>query len=171
MSEDVESPAPGPLLAALQRRYRVERQVGEGGMATVYLAQDVRHDRRVALKPEIYVTPHPGPGERRAVSSGGGREPVWAANGELFYRSRDRRQLFSTMVRTSPELELDEPRLLFTAAFVDATNPSGSSAADYDVTRDGQRFVMVGSDPDRPPPRGRIEVMLNWPGALSAPVP
>src|SRR5512134_1509482 len=38
------------LTGALADRYRIEREVGAGGMATVYLAQDLRHDRRVALK-------------------------------------------------------------------------------------------------------------------------
>ena len=36
--------------AALADRYRVERELGRGGMATVYLAHDLRHDRPVALK-------------------------------------------------------------------------------------------------------------------------
>jgi serine/threonine-protein kinase len=40
----------GRLQTALSERYRIERELGAGGMATVYLADDVRHDRRVALK-------------------------------------------------------------------------------------------------------------------------
>jgi hypothetical protein len=38
------------LATALEERYRIERQLGAGGMATVYLATDVKHDREVALK-------------------------------------------------------------------------------------------------------------------------
>ncbi len=38
------------LGAALAGRYRIERELGQGGMATVFLAHDRRHDRKVALK-------------------------------------------------------------------------------------------------------------------------
>ena len=36
------------LAAALAGRYRLERQLGQGGMATVYLAENVKHNRKVA---------------------------------------------------------------------------------------------------------------------------
>ena len=38
-----------PLNTALAGRYEIDREVGAGGMATVYLARDLKHDRRVAL--------------------------------------------------------------------------------------------------------------------------
>ena len=38
------------LREVLSDRYRVERQLGSGGMATVYLAEDLKHGRKVAVK-------------------------------------------------------------------------------------------------------------------------
>ena len=50
MSDAVVSDTLERLRLVLADRYAVERELGRGGMATVFLAQDVRHDRKVAIK-------------------------------------------------------------------------------------------------------------------------
>src|ERR1051325_6618123 len=44
------TPAENQIAAAVAGRYEVDREIGRGGMATVYLARDVKHNRKVALK-------------------------------------------------------------------------------------------------------------------------
>ena len=62
------------LNAALEGRYSIERELGEGGMATVYLADDLKHERKVALKvlkPELAAAASVIPPPRQASPSTG----------------------------------------------------------------------------------------------------
>jgi serine/threonine-protein kinase len=59
MSDSVDTRSFARLAVALADRCRIERELGAGGMATVYLAHDLKHERKVALKvlkPELAAT-------------------------------------------------------------------------------------------------------------------
>ena len=80
------------------------------------------------------------------VSAEGGGEPVWSPDGdELFYRNGDK--MFSVDIDTVPELRVGRPELLFEKRF--AVTHRWDMARNYDVSRDGQRFLMVQNVNDR----------------------
>ena len=101
---------------------------------------------------EVYVRPFPGSGGRWQVSLGGGSEPVWAPNGrELFYRNGTK--MMVAAIALHPTFTVGTRRELFEGNYVN--DPVYRS---YDVTRDGQAFVMVRS----PKPSADFIVVLNW---------
>ena len=77
---------------------------------------------------EIYIRPYQKPGLRTTVSVGGGREPVWARNGELFYRSPNGEKMFSVSVRTAPTLNVGYSRAGFSGALLHFANGFASTA-------------------------------------------
>jgi serine/threonine-protein kinase len=92
---------------------------------------------------EVYVRPYPGPGAQVPVSLLGGTEPVWSRNGrELFYRSGD--SLMTASVTLSPMFAVTGRHSLFTNSFL-----SSGRFPEYDVTPDGQHFVMIRGGPER----------------------
>jgi dipeptidyl aminopeptidase/acylaminoacyl peptidase len=103
---------------------------------------------------EVYVQPYPSMDTRLQVSTGGGAEPVWSRAGkELFFRQG--RKMLAVPIRTSPALATDRPQVLFEGNYLD-----GPGVANYDVTADGQRFLMVrGRTSGR---GGEVDVVLNW---------
>ena len=102
-----------------------------------------------------------GDGEQRAqVSPGGGTHTVWSRNGrELFYRKGN--QMLVVSVDAGAHLALAPPRLLFEQRYDFGT---AQTIPNYDVSVDGQRFLMVKDDSGS----GRINVVLNWAEELKA---
>jgi Tol biopolymer transport system component len=113
---------------------------------------------------EIYVQAYPGPGGRRQISSDGGNEPLWSATGrELFYRSGDRMMVVD--ISSDGEFLPGKPRQLFEGSYVRTS--AGYARANYDVSRDGLRFLMLKSVEQKPAPLTQIHVVLNWSAELA----
>src|SRR5580765_2792250 len=96
------------LQVALADYYRIERELGRGGMAVVYLAHDLRHDRPVALKillPELAATLGPERFQR-----------------EIHFAARLQHPHILTVLdsgRVDPERRDGPPELWYTMPFVD----------------------------------------------------
>ncbi|MEE9235038.1 MAG: protein kinase [Candidatus Acidoferrales bacterium] len=108
-------------------------------------------------RPEVYVQPFEGPGERRRVSTAGGFLPRWRRDGkELFYLGVDN-QLMVVPVKLGVRFELGTPQALFP---VEAGPSVGSG---YDVTADGHRFIVISAMPGT---AVSPTVVLNWTAEL-----
>ena len=122
-------------------------------------------------RPEVYIQPFPGPGPKVQVSSDAGIDPQWRrAGGELYYRSRGRMMVVS--VATSPTLRVSAPRQLwveqsYTTGSGSSCGMPGVTSSNYDVTPDGQRFLMVRDD-DVGVASTRVVVVMNWAEELRA---
>jgi Tol biopolymer transport system component len=112
---------------------------------------------------EVYVRPFPpgdGRGGKWLVSSGGGSQPRWRGDGkEIFYLDSGHRMMAAD-VSTEPGFKTATPHPLFTSAAI-----SGNQVLfQYDVTRDGKRFLLIS-----PLEGGLAEpatVVLNWEALL-----
>jgi len=108
---------------------------------------------------EVYVQPYPGPGGKWRVSSGGGGFPLWNPNGrELFYRSGSK--MMAVDVTTSMSFSVGTRKMLF----------EGQGLAGWDVSPDGQRFLMV-KPVEQQQAATQINVVLNWFEELKRRVP
>ncbi len=112
---------------------------------------------------EIYVQPFPGPGGKWQISTDGGREVLWNRNGrELFYRNRSK--LMAVPITTQPNFSAGTPKALFEG---DYQMLPAQSTPNYDVSADGQRFLMLKAV-EQP---AQINVVLNWFEELKQKVP
>ena len=90
------------------------------------------------------------------ISTEGGREPVWERSArELFYRNGGKMMVVNIM--TQPTFNAAKPKLLFEGHYAADSFPHRN----YDVTPDGQRFVMV-KPSEQELAVTQINVVLNW---------
>jgi len=160
---DLEAPTPAavPLVAD---------QFRTGGSTFSPDGRYLAYVSNVSGRFEVYVRATSGDGGALPVSVGGGREPVWAENGEIFYRDLAGERMMAVPVETAPALRIGTPEVLFAGRYF--FNPTGSPLPKYDVTRDGQRFLMLtaeGSDAGETGPR--IIAIQHWLADLARRVP
>jgi serine/threonine-protein kinase len=112
---------------------------------------------------EVYVQPYPGPGEKIRISTGGGWEPIWTSNGrEILYRSggpSEQQFLSATITSVSP-FRAETPRVLFRARLgeYDSTAPTRA----WDVSADGQQFLLSRNRESTDRPVTSLQVVQNW---------
>jgi eukaryotic-like serine/threonine-protein kinase len=115
---------------------------------------------------EIYVQPYPGPGGKWQISTEGGTEPMWNPNGrELFYRSGDKMMVVE--LTTQPGFAAGTPRMLFEGPYV----PTPTTPPNYDISPDGQRFLMLKPSESAESALTQIIVVQNWFEELKRRVP
>jgi Tol biopolymer transport system component len=107
---------------------------------------------------EVYVRSFPTPGERFQISNGGGVMPKWRSDGkEIFYINGNGLMAVDVMrAERNKTFTAGPPRLLFQATFSTTPYP-------YDVSRDGQRFIINGIPNSTGVASIPITVVLNWP--------
>ena len=106
---------------------------------------------------EVYVQTFPSPGTKWQISVGGGAQPRWRRDGrELFYISPDRKLVAVDVKTDTSILEVGTPKPLFQTRLSGYPGPRNN----YDVSADGQRFLMINllSDVSSTP----ITVVINW---------
>ena len=112
---------------------------------------------------DVYAIPASGQGPRVTVSIDGGTGPVWSRDGrELFYRAGD--DLMSVQVRTTGALALGERRKL-----LDLSRYDSGYVHEFDVSPDGQRFLLIRTEAQSRPTR--LDIVINWFDELKRLVP
>jgi serine/threonine-protein kinase len=121
-------------------------------------------------RPQVYVQAFPGPGPKIQVSNDGGTDPVWRrSGGELFYRNED--SMMAVAVSTTPTFAAGRPQELWNGHYShgmsSSCGPPGTTSSNYDVTADGQRFLMIKDDDQDRASSKQIVVVLGWSDEVS----
>jgi serine/threonine-protein kinase len=159
-----------PLDGNNRPRRVAQTPFGEGSTKFAPDGRWVAYSSDESGRPEVYVQAFPGPGPKVQISNGGGFDPVWRrSGGELYYRTQGKMMVVS--VTTSPQFKASAPKQLWEGRYSQGSGSScgmpGVSSSNYDVSADGQRFLMVRDD-DASAVATKIVVVLNWREQLKA---
>jgi dipeptidyl aminopeptidase/acylaminoacyl peptidase len=117
----------------------------------------VAFNRNETDREEVYVVSYPGSEQRWQVSVGGGVQPRWRQDGrELFYLSPDATMMSVGVEEHAGGLRFTRPQPLFATG-----SRARSFTEDYDVTANGQRFVVLQPAADNEPPAPATAI-VNW---------
>jgi dipeptidyl aminopeptidase/acylaminoacyl peptidase len=124
-------------------------------------------------RPEVYAMAYPGPGSKITISTDGGTDPVWRRDGrELFYRNGDR--MMAVDVVSSQPLAVSKPNTLWEGHYLagvgSSCGMSGPTSANYDVSSDGRRFLMI-EDTSPVTECKLLHVVSNWSREMSKGAP
>jgi Tol biopolymer transport system component len=105
---------------------------------------------------EVFLTSFPEPGERVRVSASGGSRPRWKRDGHELYFVSAGNEMIATPVRLGSSAQVGASRPLF--------RMGSAGWQDYDVTADGERFLVIENLPA--PDADAIAVTTNWSSLL-----
>jgi eukaryotic-like serine/threonine-protein kinase len=160
-----------PVAGGGEARPIARSKFGEGSAKFSPDGRWIAYSSTESGRPEIYVQPFPGLGPKIQISNAGGTDPMWRRmGGELYYRQGNKMMAVSVDAR-GPQLQASAPAMLFEGVYYEGTGAScemgGPAAANYDVTPDGKRFLMV-RDNSAGIFGTRAIVVLNWAEELKA---
>jgi serine/threonine protein kinase len=124
--------------------------------------QWVAYSSNESARWQVYVVPFPGPGGKYQISTGGGQQPRWRRDGKELYFLTPDKKLMAVSVKAGATFEFGEPAVLFQTR---AREPlSSEEVFTYDVSPDGQRFLINENlEQSNPPP---ANIVLNWTSEL-----
>jgi serine/threonine protein kinase len=126
-------------------------QFSPDGRWITYISDESRRN-------EVYVAPFPGPGGKQQISTSGGRQPKWRADGkEIFYLDSSNKVMAAEVNGQGARLEVGAVRPLFE---VHTYEPGYVYDAMYDATADGQRFLF--NTVTERKASAPITLVLNW---------
>ena len=120
------------------------------------------HESSESGRAEIYLRPFPdATAGRWAVSTAGGRQPVWSPDGGHLYFAAPDGTIMQAAVDASSELEIGEPTPLFTGPYA-----IGWAGRSFDVSPDGERFLMIRHDESTRVP-ANVVIVERWASELA----